>query len=60
MSRPFKFFGKIYSAVMFIHGSLQIGHFIVSIIRGVIIVTVNIENGGRIEFEGQIKVISFQ
>ena len=40
---------------------LQISHIIVSIFSGVIIVTVNIKkNGGRIEFEGQIKVISFQ
>ena len=35
-------------------------HIIVSIFSGVIIVRVNIKNGGRIEFDGQIKVISFQ
>ena len=46
-------------ARLFIHGSLQIGHFI-SIFSGVIIVTVNIEIGGRIEFEALIKVKSFQ
>ena len=40
---------------------LQISRIVVSMLSGIIIVTVNNKkNSGRIEFEGQIKVISFQ
>ena len=63
MSRPFYFFlqnlldSNVYS---WFTKLLRISHIIVSIFSGVIIVTVNIKNGRRIAFEGDIKVISFQ
>ena len=40
--------------------SLQISRIIVSMFSGIIIVTVNIKKRRNIEFEGQIKVVSFQ
>ena len=49
---------NVYSWSIKLH---QVSRIIGSMFSGIIIVTVNIKkNGGHIEFEGKIKVISFQ